>query len=167
MGDHTRHGKWSQQGVPHKGWSCVHFEDLGEPSQICGMCESAEVRFVHYMEHPEFSGTLAVGCICAEHMEGDYAAPRAREKTLQRKARRRSSWADRKWRISSKGNAYLNTEGFNVIVFAKRDASSLYWSFKVENRQTSQAQFSRRRYLTENAAKNATLDALIWAKEHL
>lgn len=70
MGDHTRHGKWSLPGVPHKGWSCVHFEDLGEPSQICGMCESAEVRFVHYMEHPEFSETLAVGCVCAEHMEG-------------------------------------------------------------------------------------------------
>jgi hypothetical protein len=111
MGDHTRHGKWSQPGVPHRGWSCVHFEDLGEPSQVCEMCESAEVRFVHYLEHPQFAGTLAVGCVCAEHMEDDYLAPRTREKSLRHKARRRKSWAGREWRVSAKGNSYLNTEG--------------------------------------------------------
>ena len=22
-------GKWSQQGVPKKGWTCIGFEDLG------------------------------------------------------------------------------------------------------------------------------------------
>jgi hypothetical protein len=166
MGDHTRHGKWSQPGVPHKGWSCVHFEDLGEPSQICEMCESAEVRFVHYMEHPEFSGTLAVGCVCAENMEDDYLAPRAREKTLRHKARRRKSWAARKWRISAKGNSYLNTDGFNIIVFGRGNGGSRYWSFKVENRANGRGQFSRRRYLTQETAKNATLDALVWAKEN-
>jgi hypothetical protein len=131
------------------------------------MCESAEVRFVHYMEHPGFSGTLAVGCVCAEHMEDDYLAPRTREKTLRHKARRRKSWAERKWRISAKGNSYLNTEGFNIIVFGTRDTASRSWGFKVENRATGQGQFSRRRYLTEEAAKNATLDALIWAKQYL
>ena len=167
MSDHTQRGKWSKPGVPHKGWSCVHFEDLGEPSEICGMCDSAEVRFIHYMEHPNYSGTLAVGCVCAEHMEGDYAAPRAREKMLQHKARRRKTWTTRTWRISSKGNSYLNTEGFNLIIFGKHDSAGSYWSFKVENRQTNRAQFSRRRYLTAAAAKNATLDALIWAKQYL
>ena len=167
MGGHTRHGKWSRPGVPHKGWSCVHFEDLGEPSQICAMCETAEVRFVHYMEHPEFSGTLAVGCVCAEHMEDDYLAPRAREKTLRHKARRRKSWSGRTWQISAKGNSYLNTEGFNITVFGKGVGAGRFLSFKVENRETEQFQFSRRRYSTEEAAKNATLDALIWAKEYL
>ena len=24
-------GKWSQQGVPKKGWTCIGFEDLGGP----------------------------------------------------------------------------------------------------------------------------------------
>jgi len=167
MADHTRHGKWSQSGVPHKGWSCVHFEDLGEPSQICEMCESAEVRFIHYMEHPNFSGTLAVGCVCAEHMEGDYNGPRLREKTLRQKAHRRKSWIKRRWLTSAKGNSYLNTEGYNIAVFGRSFRGTPYWSFRVENRQTGRAQFSRRRYPTENAAKNATLDALIWAKQFL
>ena len=28
-------GKWSQQGVPQKGWTCIGFEDLGEPAAEC------------------------------------------------------------------------------------------------------------------------------------
>ncbi len=48
-----------------------------------------------------------------------------------------------------------------------KDAGAPYWSFRVENRQTGRAQFSRRRYLNEDSAKNATLDALIWAKQYL
>jgi hypothetical protein len=25
-------GKWADPGVPHVGWECVDFEDLGEPT---------------------------------------------------------------------------------------------------------------------------------------
>jgi hypothetical protein len=32
-------GKWSQRGVPHKGWTCIGVEDLGrEDRAICEMC---------------------------------------------------------------------------------------------------------------------------------
>lgn len=40
-------GKWSQQGVPKKGWTCIGFEDLGEPSTQCEMCENQDIRYVH------------------------------------------------------------------------------------------------------------------------
>ena len=67
-------GKWSQAGVPHRGWQCIDIEDLGEPYAECQMCESQIVRYVHYMEHHSYSEILEVGCICAGHMEGDVAA---------------------------------------------------------------------------------------------
>lgn len=60
---HTNHGKWSDPGVPHKGWSCVGIEDLGEPSQTCEMCESIDIRCAHVMSHPDYPGELAVGCV--------------------------------------------------------------------------------------------------------
>lgn len=162
--EHTDRGKWSQPGVPHHGWRCVYVEDLEEPSEICGMCESAEIRFVHYMKHPDYPGELGVGCVCAEHMEQDYVAPKEREKRLRTKARRRMTWANRQWQVSAKGNPYLNTEGFNLTVF--RQGS--YWSFRVANTSDDEAVvYSRRRYQTEEEAKHATLDALLWAKEHL
>ena len=62
-------GKWSTGNVPHKGWACVGVEDLGEPGQICEMCETQDIRYIHYMEHPEYSHILEVGCVCAENME--------------------------------------------------------------------------------------------------
>lgn len=58
-------GKWSQPGVPHKGWTCLDIEDLGEPSATCEMCEAQEIRYVHHMEHPNYSGSLGCGCVCA------------------------------------------------------------------------------------------------------
>lgn len=64
MNDRPR-GKWSDPGVPHNGWTCVDFEDLGELSGLCGMCENQEIRYVHYMQHPQYSGLVGAGCDCA------------------------------------------------------------------------------------------------------
>ena len=58
---HTDRGKWSEKGVPKKGWICVGIDDLGEPSTICEMCESVEIRYVHSMQHPNYAETLDVG----------------------------------------------------------------------------------------------------------
>ena len=54
-------GKWSQAGVPHRGWTCIGVDDLEEPDHICEMCEHAEVRYVHVMTHPDYEGELLVG----------------------------------------------------------------------------------------------------------
>lgn len=164
---HTNHGKWSEAGVPHRGWECVSVEDLGEPTQTCEMCESADIRYAHVMQHPDYSEMLAVGCVCAERMEEDYVRPRQREKGLKSIARRRASWVRREWRMSRQGNPYLNAEGFNLTVLRQRDRDDSYWSVRVENRASSTSQIGRKRHSSEAAAKAAALEALIWAKSHL
>lgn len=73
-------GKWSQPGVPHKGWYLVDFEDLGDVDETCQMCEAMSIRYVHHMEHPEYPDVLGVGQVCASNMEEDYAAAQARER---------------------------------------------------------------------------------------
>src|SRR4051794_9059202 len=103
-------GKWAQAGVPHRGWTCVYVEDLGEPSATCEMCEQQEIRYAHHMEHPQYSGTLVVGCVCAEHMESDLVAPKRREQQLKSASARRTRWLTRRWRTSAKGNAFINTD---------------------------------------------------------
>jgi hypothetical protein len=164
--ERTGRGKWSQPSVPHKGWTCVGVEDLEEPSERCGMCESVEIRYVHVMEHPNYQGTLGVGCICAEHMEQDYVGPRLREKRLQSTARRRLTWAKRTWNRPVRGNLYLNVEGFNLTIFQNSDVAGHHWGLKITHRASGRAQYGRRRYQSEDAAKHAALDAVIWAKEH-
>ena len=103
-------GKWTQPGIPHKGWTCVDIEDLGSPNHICQMCEAREVRYVHTMEHPDYAEALRVGCICAGHMEEeDLVGARAREDAFKAGRSRRARWLAREWRTSRAGNEYLNT----------------------------------------------------------
>lgn len=92
------YGKWSQPGVPHKGWTCID-EDIveGDDLETCEMCEWAEVRYVHVMTHPEWEGELRVGCICAGHMQEDMAGAQRREAELKRRARNPDAAADLSW----------------------------------------------------------------------
>lgn len=164
--EHTSRGKWSQPGVPHKGWTCVGIEDLDEPSQICEMCDSVEIRYVHQMEHPEYPAILSVGCVCAEHMEGDYVRPREREATLRKASRRRSNWQNRMWNLSRTGTHYLNTDGFNLQVYAIIGRAP-GWMIAVENRLSLQRRQGRKSYKSADEAKRAAFDALLWAKDNL
>ena len=113
----TATGKWTQPGVPHKGWTCVDIEDLGSLAHVCQMCEVQDVRYGHTMEHPDYAEELRVGCVCAGHMEEDLVGARAREDTFKASRSRRARWLTRQWRTSRSGNEYLNTDGFNVVVF--------------------------------------------------
>ena len=114
-----RRGKWSAAGVPHKGWHCVDIEDLGEPQAECEMCESQTIRYVHYMEHRAYSGALAVGCVCAGHMEGSLATARDREASMRSRAGKRARWLGRAWKISAKGNPTIKADGYRVTVYER------------------------------------------------
>ena len=155
-------GKWSRVGVPHKGWMCVNVEDLGEPEAVCEMCEIQQIRYVHWMEHPDFSEVLAVGCICAGHMENDYEAPRKREYGLRNAAQRKRRWLNRIWRVSLRGNTYLNTDGMNIVVYEKNDNS---WGARIKDRTSGESISSRCRYTSEDAAKLAAFDVMIFLKQ--
>ena len=137
-------------------------DDLEEPSQLCEMCESVEIRYVHVMEHPDYDGQLQVGCVCAEHMEEDYKRPREREKRLKRAARRRKSWSQRTWLTSRQGNLYINTEGFNLTIYSHGRG----WGVRVVNRESGAAQSGRKVYPTESR-RRPPHSALLWAKDHL
>ena len=149
-------GKWCVEGVPHRGWTCLGVEDLGEPSFTCEMCEMVTIRYVHTMAHPAYSDTLDVGCICAGHMEGDQQAAVVRETEFKNRAARRRNWTRRKWRVSRNSNHFLNVNGFNIVVFPHDN----HWAGRIENRQTGEVLFSKRRYLHANAAKLAAFDAM-------
>jgi hypothetical protein len=93
---HGGFGKWSQPGVPHKGWVCAEIDDVEDTMEVCEMCETAEVRYVHVMTNPRWEGELRVGCVCAGRMEDDAAAAERREaefkRTQQPKVKAALSW---------------------------------------------------------------------------
>lgn len=159
-GKHTQRGKWSQAGVPHKGWTCVNTDDLGEPAQRCGMCESADIRYVHYMKHPDYEEILGVGRVCAEKMGDDYINPAKREKSVKK----RKSWEKRNWKISSKGNPYINAKGYNIVLFLKKNNK---WRILISNKETNAKKYSEDQYDNEGDARVAAFDLLEWAQENL
>jgi hypothetical protein len=136
------HGKWSQPGVPKKGWRFTgDIEDLGAPDGTCEMCETQQIRYVHCMEHPDYPHVLGCGFVCAEKMEEDYVNPRRREAALKASASRRRRWLARKWKVSVGGNPYINTDGFNITIFPNSDGS---WGGRIEDRASGDSVRSRR-----------------------
>jgi hypothetical protein len=155
------HGKWSQAGVPQKGWSCIGVEDIGSPDAICEMCEVQPIRYLHTMTHPNYATDLDVGCVCAERMEDDYVRPRLRQKAVQSAARRKKRWLTRDWKISARGNSYINTDGFNITIYADRSGG---WSGRIEERRTGHFVASKKRYATEDSPKLAAFDGMVFLK---
>lgn len=153
--------RWDQPGVPHKGWHCVDVVNLradGEPADdtdyaTCQMCGNEKIRYVHIMEHPDVEEALDVGCVCAEKMSDDYDGPKRREARLRNRASRRTRWLHRKWRVSAKGNSFLNVDGRNLVVYPTKTGR---WGYKIGDR------FGPKTYPTVREAKLALFDDF-WA----
>jgi hypothetical protein len=144
---------------------CIDVEDWGEPSHTCEMCEVVTIRYVHYMQHPQYKEQLRVGCVCAENMSGDKLGPKRRERELANAAKRRRTWLTRNWRESRKGNSFLNTRGYNVVVHRAQGG----WAFRIRKDNPLAGYIegeehriweSRRRYSTEGEAKLGAFDKL-------
>lgn len=161
MAESISHGLWSQPGVPHRGWECVGISDLEEPSHLCDMCQTAMVRYVHHMEHPDYDEELDVGCICAGNMEEDYERAKERESRFKSQTRRRAEFPFRRnWRQSASGGWFLRTEGFVLNVYRKAEV----WRVAVGRRDSGKPTFGRRDYSKLTDAQRAAFDALMWAK---
>lgn len=147
-------GKWSEPGVPHKGWRCVGTEDLLEPSQLCEMCESVEIRYVHIMRNDRYPHDLACGEICAGHMAEDLTGAAARDKQLRSRASRKMHFPNRKgWKTNPKGNWVLKSKGIVVTVFYRDQL----WGGVVSHFSINKV-FTRGKYQTDHEAKLATFD---------
>lgn len=164
MVDGPGKGKWSQAGVPHRGWICVNVEDLGAPDTMCEMCERQEIRYVHYMTHPNYPGELACGCICAGYMEEDHEGAKRREAGLRSAARRRRAWPDLvAWKLTEKGNWTIRKYGYRVTVFRKAEK----WSAVVNHAVTGYKRFALKLYDSLYAAKLAAFDALTFHRNQI
>ena len=154
------YGKWSDPGVPHKGWAFIDFDDLGEPSETCEMCEYQAIRYVHVMQHESHPVPLRCGCECASKMSGDYEGPQRRERLAKSVAARRAKWLERNWRMSAKGNSYLKADGFVITIYP----DGTRWKACVADSKSGNKRFSYRTFPTEDKARLGAFDAMIQFK---
>ena len=129
---------WKDPSVPKEGWTCESVVDLNPDEapgdsvqyETCQMCGHEQIRFVHTMTHPQYFGALDTGCICAGHMSGDLDGSKESETRLKRKASRRKNWNKRRWRISQRGNEFLNVDNVNITIFPSK-SNHQRWRFGV------------------------------------
>lgn len=151
-------GKWSEPGVPHRGWHVVDYFKLDEQDHICEMCEKQRVMFVHVMRHEDYPDDLKVGCVCAGHMEEDLDRARQREVRYRNKAKRRDKWLGRRWRSSfAYDGEYLRTDGLSIGVYP----NGSFWSATIRHRATEYKRHSERRYKTSDEAKYAAFEVMM------
>jgi len=163
-------GKWGNPKFPKKGWFCdgvtdVCCRDSGCSCclETCEMCEYREIRYVHHMIHPVYGLELDTGCVCASRMEINPDAAKTREGQLKNATRRRRNWLSRKWRISAKGNHFLNTDGMNIVIYRVLGG----WGGRITERSDEDPRVvpSRRVHPTIDAAKLAAFDTMILLKD--
>ena len=112
--------RWSQEGIPHKGWRYVDVEDVceglaGDNERVyeqCQMCRNERIRYVHILTHPEFDGEIRVGCDCAAKMTDDYVNPQQRERDLKNRLNRKKNFVKQDWYVHPRsGNLVLPYKG--------------------------------------------------------
>jgi len=156
-------GKWAQPGVPHKGWYCINVEDLGEPSSQCEMCETVDIRYVHYMKNDRYPEVLGCGAICAGHMETDLLRAETRDKKMRSMASRRRAFPDRKgWSRNINGNWILKTVGMRITIFERNGV----WGGVVSHPLVDGV-FTRGKYPTARQAMSATFDSFVFVEEQV
>lgn len=160
-----RRGKWSQAGVPHKGWLCISTRDLREEEEeyvTCEMCEAQTIRFVHTMRHPDYHEELDCGCDCAGYMEGNKKRAQERDSNMKRRAARRQKFPDRKgWRVSAKGNPHIKVEGFHCIVSNRGSG----FTVGITAPWSTDPTWGKKKYKTLREAKEGCFDAIEYMKQ--
>ncbi len=159
-------GKWSVAGVPKKGWSCTDDEDLGpDEREVCQMCEKEEIRYVHIMTHPDYSGALRSGCVCAGKMSEDYVGARQRQADMERRGRRRDRFPTHKnWQQSRKGHPTIRHQGYRITIIRRGAGFKAAIALDTTSPDVDQVYYSRARP-SVSEAKLAAFDLIAAANK--
>jgi len=149
-------GKWDNPDIPKKDWECIDIKDYGKPVMTCQMCEREIIRYAHYMRHAKYKGIIIAGCICAGKMEGSSQKAAKRDSFMKSRMNKRKNWLGRKWKISKKGNQYIKSDGFVVVMKEKNG----FWSAFVKSEDGSYEKWSTQKSKNENEIKLAAFDCL-------
>ncbi|MDZ7713173.1 MAG: hypothetical protein U5L06_08695 [Rhodovibrio sp.] len=96
-------------------------------------------------------------CLRRAHGNRPPGGAQPRERWKRNEAQRRANWLKRAWRVSQRGNEYLNVDNFNVTVFQRPDQ---HWGGRILHKPTGTKRASQLPYRSKNEAKLAAFDKL-------
>ncbi|MDR0638598.1 MAG: hypothetical protein LBG27_06835 [Spirochaetaceae bacterium] len=108
------------------------------------------------MKHANYKDILEVGCLCAGHMEENLSHAQKRDELMKKRANKRKKWLARTWKTSGKGNQYIKSDRFIIVIINKNNK----WSALIKNEDGSFMEWSRRKYESEDQIKISAFDYL-------
>ena len=152
-----RNSSADDNGTPWTPLPATDLRRTGKEPGTCDRCGRNDLRFLHPLTRPG-GGVIHVGCECARRLCRNYS-PEAEERKQRNLWVRRCRWPTRKWRLSKKGNEYLQflRQGRMVRVTVFMDCSGC-WSYSLAVGE--EHRFSAERFESSDAAKLASFDAL-------
>jgi len=114
--------RWDRlPGAPRSGWQLNIVTDNHQATFECEFCGYPKVRYIHEIQHREWSELVYVGCCCSGHLTGDLPAAREAERKVKLEAARLTTFMDLCWKATKKGNFLLKKNGITVIAFEMSD----------------------------------------------
>jgi hypothetical protein len=128
------------------------------------MCLLAPIKFAHVYKHDEAPVLIYVGLKCAEALDDNYYYPEKRERDFRTDLRISHDWSRALWKVSTGGNLYLNSRGFNITIWDK-GAAGFGVTIKLQNRFDGAFELNgNKMFKTVDAAKEGALVALLFAR---
>lgn len=128
------------------------------------MCDHAQLRFLHLMTNDEVPEVLELGLQCAELLEQDWYRPAKRERRYEDDLRVVKDWPSKKWKLSSRGNPYVNVREFNITIWDKGGAG-FGVTIKLQNKFNGSFEINGKKlYRTLEEAKAGALEAFLYAR---
>jgi hypothetical protein len=113
-------GHWiAEDDMPKIGWKYSNiFVMPPKGAVICGMCLAHHIQRIHVMKHPNHSGVLCVGYVCAAHMIDDDASAQKVERLFTSRITKKERLPTRKWYRYDDKIEFLKSDRF--IIYTKR-----------------------------------------------
>ena len=163
-GNRQKSGKWLDDGFPKIGWKFAGIKAYDAEGGLCQMCGHAKRRFLHLMTNDQVPEVLEIGLQCAELLEQDWYRPAKRERRYQDDLRVGKDWPSKRWKLSSRGNPYVNVREFNITIWDKGGAG-FGVTIKLQNKFDGSFEINGKKlYQTIEEAKAGALDAFLYAR---
>jgi hypothetical protein len=96
-------------------------------------------------------------------MEQDLVGAKRRESAFKTRERRKDKLLTQKWKVSAKGNFYINEKDWNIVVYQK----GAVWSGRISRRDSDETYFLKAWFSDSETAKRKALELLEEYYRHL
>ena len=116
-GCHAKEHNLLPNAIPQYGWKYEGMDDLEDIEETCQLC-GTEIRFAHYLSHPEY-GCIVVGCICSDKLLNNEQASAAEHAYKLEQQRLQRFIESPKWKHHKNCYFYENLDDFKIMIVEK------------------------------------------------